>query len=149
MYQYRAVASYHDQVARCFDAFSRDNVHVIIFDDFVRDPAASYRATLEFLGLDPDFQPELAIVNAHATNISPQLARFLRDPVVVGRLKRLVPRPLRSHVDAVVARLLRWNRRPARRRPMRASTRAQLKAEFAPAVRRLGELIGRDLTKAW
>ncbi len=53
MYQYRAVASYTDQVARYFDAFGRENVHVVIFDDFVRDPAASYRATLEFLVSTP------------------------------------------------------------------------------------------------
>ncbi len=91
MYQYRAVASYTDQVARYFDAFGRENVHVVIFDDFVRDPAASYRATLEFLGVDPEFKPDFEVVNAHAMNISPALAMLVRDPIVARRLKRLLP----------------------------------------------------------
>jgi hypothetical protein len=149
MYQYRAVASYRDQVERYFDAFGRENVHVIIFDDFVRDPAASYRATLEFLGIDPDFRPELAVVNAHTTNLSPRLATFLRDPAAINRLKRLVPRAIHHQLDATAGRLRRWNRRRAPRSVLDASTRARLRAEFAPEVQRLGELLGRDLSKEW
>ena len=149
MYQYRAVASYTEQVARYFDAFGHENVHVIIFDDFVRDPAASYRATLEFLGVDPDFRPELAVVNAHRTNISPRLATLLRDPAVINRLKRLVPRGLHHRIDAVARRLRRWNKRPAARIPLPASTRKRLRAEFVQEVRQLSELLARDLTAVW
>jgi len=149
MYQYRAVASYTDQVARYFDTFGRDNVHVIIFDDFVRDPAASYRATLEFLGVDPDFQPELAVVNAHATNISPRLSTLLRDPAVVGRLKRLVPRALHPPIGRLRARLRGWNKKSARRAPVDLDLRNRLRAELRPDVIRLGELLGRDLSAIW
>jgi len=149
MYQYRAVASYTDQVARYFDAFGRHNVHVVIFDDFVRDPAASYRATLEFLDVDPGFRPDFEIVNAHAANISPRLATLLRDPAMVRRLKRLVPGGLHQQVDGFMKRFGRWNRRPARRTPMDVSTKARLRAESVPEVRRLSELLGRDLAELW
>ncbi len=149
MYQYRAVASFTDQVARYFEAFGRHNVHVVIFDDFVRDPAASYRATLEFLDIDPDFRPDFEIVNAHAANISPRLATLLRDPATVRRLKRLVPGAFHRPINATAGRLQRWNRRPAPRIPMAAATRTRLRAEFAPEVRRLSELLGRDLAELW
>ena len=149
MYQYRAVASYTDQVARYFDAFGRDNVHVIIFEDFVRQPAASYRATLEFLGVDPDFQPDFDVVNANSANISPRLATLLRDPVVTRRLKRLLPAALHGKVDGLMTRMVRWNRRPAGRTPMDPGTRTRLREEFRPEIRRLSELLGRDLTEVW
>ncbi len=149
MYQYRAVASYTDQVARYLDAFGRDNVHVIIFDDFVRDPAASYRATLEFLGVDPNFKPDLAVVNAHAANISPRLATFVRDPSVVETLKRFVPRPLHEPIGRLRAALRGWNRKSARRAPVDLDLRNRLRGELAPDVARLGELLGRDLSMIW
>jgi len=149
MYQYRAVASYAEQVARYLDAFGRENVHVIIFDDFIRDPAASYRMTLDFLGIDATFQPELAVVNAHAANISPRLASLVRDPAVVRRLKRLVPRPLHHPIGRLRAGLRGWNRKSARRAPVDLELRGRLRAELAPDVARLGELLGRDLSAIW
>jgi hypothetical protein len=149
MYQYRAVASYADQVARYFDAFGRENVHVIIYDDFVRDPAASYRATLEFLGVDPDFRPELAVVNANRKNISPGLATLLRDPVVIRRLKRLVPRALHRRIGGFRERLRGWNQTPTVRAPVDLDLRNRLRAELAADIARLGELLGRDLSVIW
>ena len=149
MYQYRAVASYTDQVARYFDAFGRDNVHVIIFEDFVRQPAASYRATLEFLGVDPDFQPDFDVVNANSANISPRLATLLRDPVVTRRLKRLLPAGLHGRAGRLRDRLRGWNREQAARAPVDPELRKRLFEELSPDVARLGTLLGRDLTVMW
>ena len=115
MYQYRAVASYTDQVARYFDAFGRENVHVVIFDDFVRDPAASYRATLQFLGVDREFKPDFEVVNAHAMNISPALAMLVRDPMVARRLKRVLPEML--HKGGGWTLEAHWALEPTARRP--------------------------------
>lgn len=149
MYQYRAVASYADQVARYLDAFGRDSVHVIIFEDFLRDPAASYRATLEFLGVDPKFEPDLAVVNAHAANVSPRLATFVSDPSVVETLKRFVPRRLHQPLGRLRAVLRGWNRRSARRSPIDLNLRNRLRGELAPDVAQLSELLGRDLSVIW
>jgi hypothetical protein len=40
-------------VARYFDAFGRENVHVVIFDDLRWNAATVYAATLEFLNISP------------------------------------------------------------------------------------------------
>lgn len=149
MYQYRAVASYANQVARYLEAFTRDNVHVIIFEDFVRDPAASYRATLEFLGVDPEFRPALAVVNAHTTNISAGLATFLRDPALVRRLKPLVPRILHHRISRLRAGLRGMNQSQTPRSAIDSELRSRLRSELAPDVARLSELLGRDLSRLW
>ncbi len=44
---------------RYFDAFPPDQIRVIFLDDFKKDPIGSTRATFEFLGVDPDFEPDL------------------------------------------------------------------------------------------
>ncbi len=53
------------QLGRYVEAFGWDRLQVIVFDDFRDDTAAVYRATLEFLGVDPDFEPEFEVANAN------------------------------------------------------------------------------------
>ncbi|HEX6655384.1 MAG TPA: sulfotransferase [Candidatus Limnocylindria bacterium] len=148
MYQYRAVASYAGQVARYFDAFGRENVHVIIHEEFARDVPGAFARTLQFLGLPPA-AIEFDVENAHRANRSQRLARALHDPVVRQRGRRLIPNFLRPWAGAARQRLTGWNLRPAMRGQLDPALRAQLRRELAPDVERLGQLLGRDLSALW
>lgn len=148
MYQYRAVASYADQVARYFDVFGRPNVHVIVHEEFVRDVPAAFDRTLEFLGLPPA-AVMFDVENAHRANRSQRLARALHDPAVRQRGRRLVPSFLRPWAGSARQRLANWNLRPARRPQLDPALRVQLRRELAPDVERLGQLLGRDLSALW
>ena len=138
---YRRVAGYTDQVGRYFDQFGRDNVHVIIFDDFKADTARTYHRVLEFLDVDPTATVDFKIANPNKRVRSRLLQRLVYKNRLARsyRLQRLVPAPLRNA-------LRRLNTRYEPRRPMDEELRRQLSAEFAPEVRRLSELLGRDLT---
>ena len=149
MYQYRAVASYADQVARYFETFGRANVHVIIYEELVRDPAAAYRGTLEFLDVNPDFLPELEVVNAHTANLSPRLATLLGDQTLARRVKRLLPQALHGRLGRVRQGMSHWNRRSVQRMPIPPRLRQRLRAESTPEVVRLAELLGRELDATW
>ena len=63
--RYRDMVRYRAQLERYVEVFGWDQVHVIVYDDFRDDTAATYRATLEFLRIDPGFEPEFEIVNAN------------------------------------------------------------------------------------
>ena len=148
MYQYRAVASYADQVARYFDVLGRQNVHVIIHEEFVRDVPAAFGRTLDFLGL-PRAAVQFDVENAHRANRSQRLARVLHDPAVRQRGRRLVPSFLRPWAGSARQRLTGWNLRPATRAQLDPALRAQLRRELAPDVERLGQMLGRDLSALW
>ena len=47
---YRGSALFAEPLTRWFDTLGRDRVHVIVFDDFVRDAPAELRKVLEFAG---------------------------------------------------------------------------------------------------
>jgi hypothetical protein len=149
MYQYRAVASYTDQVARYFDVFGRDRVLLLIYEELRLDPRAALLRTLDFLEVDPAVEVDLTPANPHRENAVPGLARLLRDPRVEGRARSLLPRGL--HHTAGNAR--RWltaaNMRPVTRAPLDPELRSTLEREFAPEVARLGQLVGRDLAALW
>jgi hypothetical protein len=143
---YRDVGSYHDQVKRYLDVFGRDRVHVIIFEDFRADPARAYRETLEFLGVDPTFEPNFNVVNASAARRSWRLQQLLLSPHVIRAARIVFPPRVRPYVGRMWDAI---NTRDEKRAPLDPRVAASLRAELRPDVQRLGALIGRDLTKVW
>jgi len=130
---YTDAARYAEKVERYFEVFGRDNVHCIVFDDFVRDTAAVYRKTLEFLGVDPGFQAEL----------DPRRANQQVRMTAIRQLRQLPPELL-SRIR--FKEMKQHDRGPAR--PLLEETAARLRQLFAADVARLGSLLGRDLG-AW
>jgi hypothetical protein len=144
---YRDSARFADQVQRYFDALGRDQVLVLVYDDFRDDTLDTYRRVLQFLGVDPSFVPQMGIVNPSKQPRSRLLLRLISNPPSWLRRVLGAALPPRQR-KRLFRRALALNARTAPRRPMDPELRARLKAEFAPEVRRLGELIARDLT-AW
>ena len=142
---YRDIGRYAEQVQRYFDVFGRENVHVIVYDDFQDDTASVYRETLRFLGVDQEFQPCFEVKNPNKVVRNHVLHRILRSPQSpLVRIGRLIV-PFRFHRKVTVAfRGIYTSYVP--RPPMNPGLRLRLQAEFAPEVERLSELLGRDVT---
>ncbi len=141
---YRAAATYTPQVQRYCEVFGREQVHIIIFDDFARATPEVYRQTCEFLAVDSRFQPDFRVINANKGVHSAALRSFLRYPPKSIRwlLPLLGLRPARQGFKGW---LRRFNARYESRPPMDPGLRRRLQAEFAPEVERLSALVGRDL----
>lgn len=144
---YRDGARFTDQVARYFHELGRENVHVIMYDDFRDDPLSVYRQTLAFLGVDEGFTPQMDVINASKQPRSRFVRHLLTQPPgwLRGAVRRVLPADRRRRVFRSVKQL---NARTAPRAPMDPELRHQLTAEFAPEVERLGLLLQRDLS-AW
>lgn len=54
---------YSDNLKRWIDTFGKKNVHIIIFDDYVKDTAKEYGRVCDFLGIDNTFEPEFKKLN--------------------------------------------------------------------------------------
>jgi Sulfotransferase domain len=144
---YRHSVSYPGQVARYIDVFGRDRIHFIVFDDLVADPPAVYRATLEFLGVDPTFEVDLSVYNPNKKPRSGAMQKLIFAPH--GPMKRVMGR-LRSVpvMHRVRDALVNANSTKAERKKMDPELRRLLTDEFTPQVAELGAVIGRDLS-AW
>ncbi len=143
---YREVATYTKQVQRYFNAFGKEDVRVIIYDDFAKDAGLAYRETCQFLDIDSDFQPDLRMINTRKQVRSKALREFLRRPhPASGWLFRAIGlRPDRN--GGYKGWLRRLNSSDNSLRPMNPVLRKQLQREFAPEVRQLSALLERDLT---
>jgi hypothetical protein len=141
---YRQSVRFAGQLQRYFDVYGRDRVHVILFDDLLADPAAVYRATLQFLGVDETFQPSFEVHNPNKRVRFRRLQQAVFRPPgpMLGFVRRLRRFPLAHRARA---RLLALNSRPAGRRAMDADLRHRLLAELEPEFVQLEALLGRDL----
>lgn len=145
MLYYRDVVRFAAQVGRFFAEFDREQIKIIVYDDFARDPAQSHRELLRFLGVDETFTPRFDRVNESKQHRFPALTELVvRPPAPLARLVPVIRRARLAH--HIRAALLMANSKPTKRAPMSPELRRQLTEECAPEVARLGELIGRDLS---
>lgn len=149
---YRDMVKYSEQLERYFDAFGRDQVRVILLEAFVEDPPRHYRETLEFLGVDPSFEPDFEVHNPNVTVRSRALNRFVRNPPgPIKRLVQAVDRALPAWVFRVPLRTVyrMINTRRSRRPSMPPGLRERLERKFRPEVERVSRLLDRDVSRWW
>jgi hypothetical protein len=141
---YREVGKYSEQIERYFDAFGRDQVKIILYDDFKTDPLASCQEVFSFLGVQSPFPVEISVVNASKKVRNRTLASLLDPPpAIVRKLARALTTAERRHKLFRTFQELNTEHGP---RPLMSPTlRRELQQEFAPDVERLSKLLDRDL----
>jgi hypothetical protein len=151
---YREMANYTQQVKRYFDAFGRDNIHVIIFDDFKSDTAGVYKGVLDYLELDSTFTTNFDVVNPNkdvrvewlqkmilSTGFSLML---LKDRLTyLATTNNLIPYNYRAEtVKGVIHAYTKYQKRS----PLTLETRQRISSEFEPEIDSLSDLLHRDLS---
>jgi len=147
---YRRVYRYPEQLERYVGEHGRENVHAVIFDDLVSDPAATHADLLAFLGVDEPPVADPGRVNPHRVLRHPALRRLHRhlDRPLRRAARYLLPLPTpRRRLGRRLVRLLQGAyTRVEERPPVDPTLRRQLARELEPEVHRLSELLDRDLT---
>ena len=151
---YRHMTHFSDQVQRYYNEFGRDQVMVIIFDDFRADTARVYSEALAFLGLDTSVEVNFGVRNPNKEVRLAWLQKLiissgfslmlLKDRLTfLATTSRLVPYAYRTRaVEGVIAAYTRYERRS----PLTAETRRKLAREARPEIDELSGLLDRDLS---
>lgn len=122
---------YVTQLRRVCAKYERDRLLVLLFEDFRRDPASSYRQVCSFLGVDDRYLP--ATLGR----------RFGRSQTFRSRALRRVAKRLPYPFGAIVSRM---NARSNSYPPMDTRTRANLLQHFADDNAALADWLQRDLS---
>ncbi|MEM6561115.1 MAG: sulfotransferase domain-containing protein, partial [Planctomycetota bacterium] len=145
--RYRWAFDFAQHLEPWIDAFGRERVLVLIFDDFLADVSAEYAKALNFLQVDTAFRPGFPVHNETSTRELRNLGLrrwLLRQPPVVYRLGMAVPVRWRHKAGKLAAWLTRS--KSVRPDPVLPETRSALRTHFAPGVERLSAMLDRDLT---
>jgi hypothetical protein len=154
VHQYTDRVRYVDQLRRYHDAFSHEQVLVLIYDDFLADNDGTLRAVLRFLDVDPDVS--IPRVDANAT-IAPRNRRLDawelalrsgRGPISRGAkatFRALTP----DRVGRQVVRALHRNVIYGSAAAPEESLTVELRSRFKGEVVALSEYLNRDLVRLW
>lgn len=150
---YRDRARFGEQLTRWFGAFGRERVHVIVLEQLVKEPAAHFRAFLEFLGVASSYQPEsFGAHNPSHGSRSRLLGSIARSRPVQFAAWRVLPRILGEVRTLELSRRLVQSpllRRESAKPAVSAQLRRRLETELASDVGLLSGLLEQDLAALW
>jgi hypothetical protein len=131
-FAYLERSRYLPQLRRVCEHYPREAIHLLILEEFERDPEVHFRSVCRFLGVDDSFVP-------------PETGRAFnryaepRSPTVMRAARRIPWRPLRRAVDRLNVRRFGYP-------PMEPALRRELAGRFEEDNRALAEWLGRDLS---
>lgn len=142
---YRELVDFPTQVERYIEAFGRDRVLVLLYDDLRADPASLYREMCRFIEVDPTFEISFEVVNPNKRARFAWIRNQLWKPAPWARrvARAVLPNPAQRR--ALGSRLRSWNAIAEPRIPLDPELRGHLLQELRPSLDALAGLIGRDL----
>lgn len=153
VWHYRNRGYYYKQLQRYFRIFDRERIHIMLYDDFCRDPLAQTQALFRFLEVDPAFTPDMS----QRLNVSGKPRIVARSWLLDDLLN--TPNPFKACAKQVLppaalhfvrSLILRCNARHAASPnpgPLPPDLRRQLQDDFRSDILKLQDLIGRDLSE--
>lgn len=144
---YGNVARLGEQVQRLLQVFPRQQVKLLLFEEFAAAPAVTYRDVLAFLGLPDDGRSEFSVENPGRRITRSWLSRLARwrPTGLFSPLRRL---GRRVGLGALSARLITASSSVMPRDEIDPALQCELEEFFAEDVRLLESLLGRDL-RSW
>jgi len=135
---------YHLQIQQYLPHSSPERWHIVLFEEFVRDPEPVMREVYGFLDVDPSFtSPDRSPRNVTAEKeLAPRWVRIAaRIPLLKTLGRRLLPGRVREQ--------LRTMGRALEPPVVTPGLRRELTATYREDVEALSDLIGRDLFSFW
>jgi Sulfotransferase family len=146
---------YVDQLRRYQARLPREQMLVLVYEDFQRDNEATVRDVLRFLDIDDRSPVDVVNVNVTTRTVRSQRAKDLMYSISNGRGP--VARSTKATIEALTPLRTRQRaERMIRRRLVRAdaptpdeSVMLELRRRFKPEVVALSEYLDRDLVSLW
>lgn len=142
-FHYLQAGFYYHQIKRYFDLFSRDQIKIILYEDFKTDPISTLQDIYEFVGVDKILIPDISI--KHNVTYLPKnnFANLImtRKSIIKDIFKSILPRQL---TQAVAHQLRKDNK--VQLPPLSSEVKQDYLALYQEDISKLEQLINRDLS---
>ena len=142
------IGFYYEQLKRYYDRFDADQIKVYLYDDLVTDSQSLVRDLFEFVGVEPDFAPDMS--QRHKVSGIPK-NRMLNDLVMKKNpIRSLAAKVLKPFMSASVRDRIRnnINKSNLERPQLSGEMRQEMIEIYREDILQLQDILQRDLT-AW
>ena len=142
-YLYFQSGLYYDRLKRYLNVFASNQVHFILFENFVESVKEHTQRICRFLEIDDTFDPEVKVYNKGGDVWSPHLQHFIRNKMRPVMDKISFPSRVR-----ICSHLMKWNQtRP--NRSMAPAVRSALLDRYRSDIKKTEALVDLPLSQAW
>ncbi len=132
---------YYKQLKSYFEIFHRDQIKIIIFEEWIKSPESMLKEMYRYFKVDEDFVPKMDVqYNVGGFEKNQYLASLLKHRKIFTKIKPIVPRRVRATVN-----MLR-NKNMGKAPPLSNEMRKQLGQLFLDDIEALEDLTNIDLS---
>ncbi len=144
-WNYAQKGFYARHLSRYFELFPREQIKIYLYEDLAKNQQATVRDIFEFVGVNPDFQPDFSLrYNVTGLPKNRKLQDFLKRPNFFKKmLKPLFSDALRHKIREKIEQ-----KNLVRMPPMTQTQRQHLIDYYADDISALEKILDRDLS-AW
>lgn len=145
---YSERTKYTEQIIRYRDIFSRDQIMIIIYDDFKNNNEKTYNDVVVFLGLDNTFKPNYRIVNPRVK------VRFRKTKQKLDKTLYSLKQILKTFMPAWLSNIIRIIYRniffdKINIHGLDKEIKYKYMHQYKDEVKKLSEYLNRDLVSLW
>ena len=139
---------YSEQVKEYYDVFGKENVKVIIFEEFIAEPITYCEDIFKFLEVGTTFKPEIKSFNAaHEPKYQKAYDFLSTPPDFLLKLYNRFPVGLKNYLYNFLSRIHRSNRKPLDTKPeIDLDLYNNLLDRYLSDIHVLERILGRDLS---
>jgi len=137
---------YTEQVKRFTDQFPKEQIKIIIHDDFKESNHKIFKEILSFLGVDPLFTPVFKKHNVAQVIRTPNIARFFNNQIIWKAGKICTPKILKVPIKRIMRKIIYKKNNNNYIDPV---FRSFLMKKYKPEVEKISNFLGKDLVTLW
>ncbi len=136
---------YHIYLEDILSLFKKEQVMVILFENFKENPLTVCEKIFRWLDIDCNFKPSIDVIHNKAATSRFQFITklIMSDNIIKKMFKKLVPEYMSYKIGSFLLRLNEIDLRPL---PLDNQTRSRLARYYKEPNKRLSELLQDDLT---
>jgi len=143
---YKKIALYAEQIERLYRYFPKEQVKIILFDDFKKDTKKIYEETLEFLNINKDGREHFPVINENTTSKNYWIkALIVNQPKFIIFIKNIIKKILGKEKLNIASFLNNLNTIKEKRKPLEDTLKQEIIDNYKNDILKLSKILNRNL----
>jgi len=145
---YSEIAKYHTQLLKVYNYFPKEQVKVILFNDFKVNTKSIFDSVIEFLELPIYNKIDFPRINANQTVRNKFINNLVgSEPMIIRHYRLKFKKALGIEKLSIGSRIRLWNSKDKKRRPLNEEIKRAVIESYESEVNKLSSLLNIKLDK--